>query len=280
MQYCYEIKLDAAQAQSALCPVIDNLKQPLEVYNTFVSKGCAHSAVFKSSHLTSIVAACNKFKIDGNAVENQWFPKESFHIFLSHSHADEELAVMLATVLKEQANLDVFVDSMVWNFRDELISKLWDSSGDGLLSGDVKIQRYRNLIGHVDCMLNKSLLQMIDSCECLLFLNTPNSVTASDVSRRTYSPWIYSELEASRFVRRHQDPRRKPSTGGRAIAMDSALPIEYKLPRLQTLNMEMVKQWLVRIKTLGRQPFAALDALYKLAVADDYSKAEIAGGKI
>ena len=41
---------------------------------------------------------------------------------------------------------------------------------------------------------------MIDKTECLIFFNTPNAVTASDVVNKTESPWIYFELTISKLI--------------------------------------------------------------------------------
>jgi hypothetical protein len=35
---------------------------------------------------------------------------------------------------------------------------------------------------------------MIDNTECLVFLNTPNSITSQGVVKRTHSPWLFMEL--------------------------------------------------------------------------------------
>lgn len=41
-------------------------------------------------------------------------------------------------------------------------------------------------------MLNGALAKMINSTECLIFMNTPNSIKAQDVENenKTASPWI------------------------------------------------------------------------------------------
>lgn len=54
-------------------------------------------------------------------------------------------------------------------------------------------------------LLQGALAKMIDRCECLIFVNTPNSIKMTDVQNETNtaSPWIYSEmLMASTFPAR------------------------------------------------------------------------------
>ena len=50
-------------------------------------------------------------------------------------------------------------------------------------------------------MLSTALTQMIDKTECLLFLNTPFSISTSEVVNETESPCIYSELAVTKMLR-------------------------------------------------------------------------------
>lgn len=51
-------------------------------------------------------------------------------------------------------------------------------------------------------LLNVALLNMINRCECLFFLNTPNSFNAKqEIKNTTFSPWIYSELSMANSIR-------------------------------------------------------------------------------
>lgn len=70
-------------------------------------------------------------------------------------------------------------------------------------------QKRNQSTAHVHMMLNGALMKMMDSTECLIFLDTPNSLKAKDVSNgTTNSGWIYSELLMSKLLRR-LDPIRK-----------------------------------------------------------------------
>lgn len=201
--------------------------------------------------------------IDGNEIEDAWFPQfpGHFHVFLSHSHADENLAVAIAGLLKRKLDLDVFVDSLVWDFKDELIRKFYRL-------GDQTWSRLVSICSHVDCMLMKSLIEMIDSCECLLFLNTPKSVTVENAVKQTYSPWIYAELEASRFLRLHQDETRKPlllkeNFGDRSKQASAEFKVAYRIPNhLTKLSTNGFSNWMTRSR--DRKGFDALDILYEL----------------
>jgi hypothetical protein len=51
-------------------------------------------------------------------------------------------------------------------------------------------------------MLSMSLLEMMDKCECIFLLDTPNSITArSSIAGTTHSPWIFMEMFSSKFLR-------------------------------------------------------------------------------
>ena len=62
--------------------------------------------------------------IDGDLLQNMWFPTEIFgeknFIFISHSHNDEKLAISLAGYLHTKFNILSFIDSCVWDHMDEL----------------------------------------------------------------------------------------------------------------------------------------------------------------
>ena len=204
----------------------------------------------------------SSFSIDGNEIENRWFPKSSglFHVFLSHSHADEQLALAITGLLK-RFGICVFVDSLVWGFRDQLIRQLF-------AFGEKTYPNLVSMCSHVDCMLMKSLIEMMDSCECLLFLNTPQSISAREAVRQTHSPWIYAELEASRFLRSHPDPARTPlqvvveNFSSRKKQASDRANIAYNLPEhLTKLSIVQFRQWMKR--ACRKKGFDALNELYK-----------------
>lgn len=56
-------------------------------------------------------------------------------------------------------------------------------------------------------MLMNALMKMIDKSECVFFLNTDNSIIKikEEIDKnieKTYSPWIYSEINAINLIRR------------------------------------------------------------------------------
>ena len=75
-----------------------------------------------SSHKSTLTAKLDQFidyktgLIDGEKLEKEWFKEIRADIFLSHSHADEKLAIALAGWLSTEMGLNAFVDSCVWGF--------------------------------------------------------------------------------------------------------------------------------------------------------------------
>ena len=62
--------------------------------------------------------------ISGETFIDSWFPTDNYNVFLSYSHDDEELALLLAGFLKSEFNLKVFIDSLFCGRADELLWKI------------------------------------------------------------------------------------------------------------------------------------------------------------
>lgn len=59
--------------------------------------------------------------ISGEKLSESWFKTVDSDIFISHSHNDTDLAYALAGWLKEEFDLDVFLDEVVWGSADKLL---------------------------------------------------------------------------------------------------------------------------------------------------------------
>lgn len=129
--------------------------------------------------------------IDGTKLQEEWFPtsKWTFNIFLSHSHADEQLAVSLAGYLQKEFGLNVFIDSCLWGYANELLRKIDEKY---CLSSDGRHFNYnkRNYsTSHIHMMLANALLRMIDNCEAVFFLNTENSISiCEEIKKEPHHP--------------------------------------------------------------------------------------------
>lgn len=140
--------------------------------------------------------------LDGDKMREDWFPEVDADVFISHSHNDKKLAICLAGWLYTNFKVKSFIDSMVWGYADNLLREIDDKY---CKSNNVYNYRLRNYsTSHVHAMLSISLTKMIDKAECFFFIKTDNSITTEKAILRpnTYSPWIYSEIEMSRLVRK------------------------------------------------------------------------------
>lgn len=221
----------------------------------------------------------NKFKhylidnetLSGNEIMDQWFPKNEYHIFLSHSHNDLDLALNLAGILKQEHNLNVFVDSNVWLNCKDLLKLIDDHYCKNINDSNYNYQARNYSTSHVHMMLMNSLNSTINSSEALFFLNTPNSISAKEVIKQeTFSPWIFAEIETSKIINKVTPERLFEKTKmfskshKEYVALnesDKRLQISYELElgHLTDLSSDEFEEWINNYYT---SPENALDSLY------------------
>ncbi|MEJ8613020.1 toll/interleukin-1 receptor domain-containing protein [Helicobacter pylori] len=109
-------------------------------------------------------------------------------VFLSHSHADRNKALEVKNYLESQTKRKVFIDSLFWDYKDDVLNKLarYDDTS--------KIEDAFTLI------LRESLQDMIEKCPYFVFLQSKNSVSNQGLSQITYSAWIYEELRIAHSI--------------------------------------------------------------------------------
>ncbi len=147
-------------------------------------------------------------RIDGDRLEKEWFKEINADVFLSHSHADEELAISIAGWLKSEMGLNAFVDSCTWGYADTLLQYIndhynvlrKDTDGSTIYSHS----KANYAASHIYLMLNSAINNMINKTECFMFINTGNSIIQMDKnqsSTQTLSPWIYSEIVMANTIK-------------------------------------------------------------------------------
>ncbi|RBB38193.1 hypothetical protein DPV79_19145 [Burkholderia reimsis] len=236
------------------------------------ASGEAHFAGQRQAVRRAITSYVRNDVINGLKVKADWFGQVKANVFISHAHRDEAIAVGLAGWLREEFGLDAFIDSCVWGHASELLRSIDDEYCK--LNGTTYNYRLRNRsTSHVHMMLSTALTQMIDSCECVIFLNTPAAMTTDglldkDSDGQTSSPWIYAELVTMQVIRRREPVRSAGRWMAKASmerlnegAMDS-LEVQYPLylNDLTPLAAEDLVAWM-ETETMGED---ALDALYEL----------------
>lgn len=212
----------------------------------------------------------SKAPLNGARIQKTWFPQVSANVFICHSHRNEEIALALAAWLKINFDLVPFVDSAVWNYAGHLIRTIDNNYCWQRESKTYNYLRRNESTSHVHAMLVTALGMMIHRTECLIFLNTPESIASTDVIAKTYSPWIYAELTMAGIIEettpmRHRDKATKLAAAG-AINESREWPgilheIE-ALGRLREISRSTLLSWLSRCKVKGED---ALDDLYYLA---------------
>ncbi|GAA8574534.1 toll/interleukin-1 receptor domain-containing protein [Helicobacter pylori] len=110
-------------------------------------------------------------------------------VFLSHSHADKNKALKVKNYLESETNHRVFIDSLFWDYKDNVLNKL------------AKYDNTSKIKDAFVLILRESLQDMIEKCPYFVFLQSNNSVSNQGLSRITYSAWIYEELKIAHSIR-------------------------------------------------------------------------------
>lgn len=207
--------------------------------------------------------------IDGKKMNDDWFPSVNAHVFLSHSHADEKLAIAFSQWLWENFRIRTFIDSTVWGYADDLIWAL-DNKYSCNDNGKSRVYQYQPTLrttAFVHNLLTSSLSKMMDKCECLFFLNTPNSINPDPGQSETSSPWIFHELEQSRIIRERPIERTRSFSKGGLIcdSKDFRVALPARTSHLTKLSDRNLMQWMNEVRNQGKtEPHFALDILYHL----------------
>lgn len=182
---------------------LDDLNE--NIFSLYYSEGKKIYDDSEKSILCSLNAVTNKDgTINGTLLQNNWFPiLGKYDVFLSHYHDDKDLAIELAGFLKTNLGLNVFIDSYLWGYSNNLlrlIDEAYCINADKTLF-DYEKRNYST--SHVHMMLSTALGKMINECEAVFFLNSSKetSVEKDIHDQRTISPWIYYELVTSELIK-------------------------------------------------------------------------------
>lgn len=246
-------------------------------YSKYETTGRQYHEKSESELRNKMTAYLKDGVIDATAIQNDWFGQVTADVFISHSHADRDLALSMSGWLQTKYGLTSFVDSSVWGHADYLLREI-DNEFCLSASGELYDYESRNRsTSHVHMMLSTALTTMIDRAECIIFLNTPQSIVVESAitgaeGNRTASPWIYSELVTSELIRKRTPLR---VVLKEALAKDSTLEkradsvappflyeVDKQLGRLTPLSSAELVQWeaMWSIATNAN----ALDLLYRL----------------
>ncbi|MCT4673679.1 MAG: hypothetical protein N4A37_10620 [Prolixibacteraceae bacterium] len=212
--------------------------------------------------------------IDGQKMQEDWFPDVNADVFLSHSHKNEKEAIALSGFLFEKLDIMTFVDSCIWGNSADLLKRL-DKKFCQRTDGYYDYEKRNFTTSNVHMMLSTALTKMIDKIECLFFLNTPESISFKEgVRSSTLSPWIYSEIEISKLIRhkniseyRGENKIVERCSKGHAY-MSKSFQYQVDLDHLSKITQDDVRIW---VKSTNKEEEYPLDSLYQLA-ADGITK--------
>lgn len=231
-------------------------------------------AAYPYNILNSMVYGQNG-NIRADIVSEQQFPiLKDKHVFISHSSKDGDAAKILASFFKITCGINCFIDSMLWNNIADLQKEIdgkycWLREKDNVY--DYKKRNYST--AHVHAMLSTALFEMIDSCECAIFIESPNSTIKLDdiKNQSTFSPWIYEEINYINKIRENTPKRyvgskklKVFSSGGKMINEDVNIPVIYPLNSIQemrSINAQTLRELNERSKFLQERDGLTIDQL-------------------
>ncbi|WP_120942617.1 toll/interleukin-1 receptor domain-containing protein [Helicobacter pylori] len=147
-------------------------------------------------------------------------------VFLSHSHADKNKALNVKNYLESETNHKVFVDSLFWDYKDDVLNKLAEYDD---------ISRIKDAF---TLILRESLEDMIKKCPYFVFLQSKNSVSNQGLSRITYSAWIYEELKIAHSISAISESRPIPMMESMQVFHD----ISPFLKSFETITLKKLSQ--------------------------------------
>ncbi|WRB89923.1 toll/interleukin-1 receptor domain-containing protein [Helicobacter pylori] len=182
----FKVDLDSSKDQIMLKPIARSFNNQAHQINEAAEK--IHELIKNAPYSNdNIVLKRNEIK---EAFFSPFKPQlKNAQVFLSHSHADRNKALEVKDYLESQTKRKVFIDSLFWDYKDDVLNKL---------------ARYDDISKIEDAftlILRESLQDMIEKCPYFVFLQSKNSVSNQGLSQITYSVWIYEELKiANTFI--------------------------------------------------------------------------------
>ncbi|MFP6005374.1 toll/interleukin-1 receptor domain-containing protein [Helicobacter pylori] len=182
----FKVNLDDSKNQSILKPNSHYSNNKAHQVNEAAEK--IHELIQNAKHSNDgIVLNHNEIK---EAFFSPFKPQlKNAQVFLSHSHADKNKALNVKNYLESETNHKVFVDSLFWDYKDDVLNKLAEYD---------YISRIKDAF---TLILRESLEDMIKKCPYFVFLQSKNSVSLNqDLLGITYSAWIYEELKIAHSI--------------------------------------------------------------------------------
>ncbi|WP_231260415.1 toll/interleukin-1 receptor domain-containing protein [Helicobacter pylori] len=188
----FKVDLDSRENQSILKPSTRCSNNQVHQINEASEK--IHELIENAPYSNdNIVLKRNEIK---EAFFNPFKPQlKNAQVFLSHSHADKNEALKVKGYLENQTNGKVFIDSLFWDYKDDVLNEL------------AKYDDVSKIEDAFTLILRESLECMIKKCPYFVFLQSKNSVSLNqDLLGITYSEWIYEELKIAHSISSESRP--------------------------------------------------------------------------
>ncbi|GAA7131014.1 hypothetical protein HpBGD38_14490 [Helicobacter pylori] len=182
----FKVDLDSSENQNILKPSVCPSNNQAYQVNEAAKK---INKLIRNAQYSNDDIVLNHIKIK-EAFFSPFKPQiKNAQVFLSHLHADKNKALKVKGYLESKTKHEVFVDSLFWDYKDDVLNKLakYDDTS--------KIKDAFTLI------LRESLEDMIKKCPYFVFLESNNSVSNQGLSQITHSAWIYEELKIAHSIR-------------------------------------------------------------------------------
>ncbi len=199
-----------------------------------------------------------------------WFPPVEADVFLSHSHRDAKQVIGLSGWLLQELGLTSFIDSCIWGYSEDLLRIIDKEYCYRPTTNTYSYEKRNRSTSHVHMMLSTALAKMINGCECIIFVNTPQSISPAEYIEdddTTNSPWIYSEIAMTSLVQKRTPAEHRGIMIKARMALDEAVkPLNIRYPvdmmHLTPMSVDNLNTW----AELGKRKSEALDALYGIMV--------------
>ncbi|BAW78721.1 toll/interleukin-1 receptor domain-containing protein [Helicobacter pylori] len=182
----FKVDLDSSKNQSILKPSTRPFNNQAHQVNEVAKK--IYKLIEGTKHPNDdIILNHNEIK---EAFFSPFEPQlKDAQVFLSHSHADKNKALKVKNYLESETNHRVFIDSLFWDYKDNVLNKL------------AKYDNTSKIKDAFVLILRESLQDMIEKCPYFVFLQSSNSVSNQGLSCTTYSAWVYEELKIAHSIR-------------------------------------------------------------------------------
>ena len=93
----------------------------------YTKTGCERKQLIESEIGSNLKEYVKDGVIDGSKLSDEWFKTIKSDVFISYSHNDEEIAMVLSGYLEKEFGLNIFVDSFFWGSADALLKDIDDT---------------------------------------------------------------------------------------------------------------------------------------------------------